>query len=260
MNWPRSGKPILLDLFCGAGGAAMGYHRAGFEVIGVDLNPMPRYPFMFVQANALNVLDTLILGGTTNDARLDDVIDWGYRRASFAAVHASPPCQRFSSISRCRPGLAEKYPNLIGPVRERLQVIDLPYIIENVPGAPLIEPVTLCGSQFNRCVTWPPHGDLMLRRHRNFEANFSIADAGAHDHSLLSMPVMGHGEPPGRRSRLKASGRPTTCCGYLKAASEVMGIDWMNRDEIAESIPPDYTEYIGGQLMQYIKTQMVLAA
>lgn len=113
-------KPRLLDLFCGAGGAAAGYHRAGFDVVGVDINPQPNYPFEFHQADAM----TFPLDG-------------------FDAIHASPPCQRYSRMSTSRPTLAATYPDLVAPIRERIE--RGPYVIENVPGAPLVDPLVLCG-------------------------------------------------------------------------------------------------------------------
>lgn len=113
-------KPMLPDLFCGAGGAAVGYHRAGFGIVGVDINPQPNYPFAFVQADALEYLKKY--GGV------------------FHAIHASPPCQHYSAMSQCRPGLAQKYPALIEPVREILDPLGRPYVIENVIGSPLKKP------------------------------------------------------------------------------------------------------------------------
>jgi DNA (cytosine-5)-methyltransferase 1 len=131
----------LLDLFCGAGGAGMGYHRAGFTVIGVDLNPQPHYPFEFHQADAL----TFPLDG-------------------YDAIHASPPCQHYSKMSLCKPGLADTYPDLVEPTRQRLAAAGVPYIIENVEGAPLIEPTRICGSGLG----------MRLQRHRLFETNWAM--------------------------------------------------------------------------------------
>src|SRR4030042_2837765 len=129
-------KPRLLDLFCGAGGAAMGYHRAGFEVVGVDIKPQPHYPFEFHQADALTF-------------PLDE----------FDAYHASPPCQAFTKYKNLRKDLPSRYPNLIPSTRRRLTDTDKPFVIENVEGSPLINPIVLCGSMFG----------LDVRRHRLFE-------------------------------------------------------------------------------------------
>ncbi|MDE3197585.1 MAG: DNA cytosine methyltransferase, partial [Acidobacteriota bacterium] len=137
-------EPRLLDLFCCAGGAGAGYGRAGFEVVGVDLKPQPRYPFEFRQADAL-ALDS-------------DFI------ASFDAIHASPPCQSYSDLAK-RNGNAHEWPRLVEPVRRMLQQSGLPYIIENVEGAPLLNPVVLCGTMFR---------GLRVLRHRLFESNFPI--------------------------------------------------------------------------------------
>ena len=137
-------KPRLLDLFCGAGGAAMGYSRAGFEVVGVDINPQKNYPFEFRQADAMEFLDDL------------DGLE------GYAAVHASPPCQAYSAGSRMRTGSAKVHPKLIEPIRDSLELLDISYVIENVVGAPLRRDFVLCGSMF----------DLPVRRHRIFETNW----------------------------------------------------------------------------------------
>src|SRR5688500_15798892 len=142
-------KPRLLDLFCGAGGAAMGYHRAGFEVMGVDINRQPHYPFEFIQADALWYL-----------AALEDKRHGLTAKDAFDVIHASPPCQLYSTVGK---QAAKKhditYPDLVGPTRELLVKSGLPYVIENVMGAPLISPIRLCGSSFG----------LDIRRHRRFE-------------------------------------------------------------------------------------------
>jgi DNA (cytosine-5)-methyltransferase 1 len=204
-------KPLLLDLFCGAGGAAMGYHRAGFDVVGVDINPQPNYPFEFHQADALEFL-----------ARGADRFD---------AVHASPPCQRYSAMSTCRPGLAQNYPDLVDPTRNIIEATGLPYVIENVPGSPLINPITLCGHMFG----------LELYRHRLFEVNFGLVEP-LHPPHLKPASKAGHWKP----------GTVMSISGHMAPiakAREVMGIDWTNREELAEAIPPAYTEYVGAQLL-----------
>jgi len=137
-------KLRLLDLFCCAGGAGTGYHQAGFDVVGVDINQQLNYPFTFVCADALKLDPEFI--------------------ASFDAIHASPPCQSYSDLAK-RNGNADDWPRLIEPVRELLIQTGLPYIIENVEGAPLINPVILCGTMFP---------GLRVIRHRLFEANFEI--------------------------------------------------------------------------------------
>jgi len=199
----------ILDLFCGAGGAAMGYHRAfpDAEIVGVDINPQPNYPFTFVRANA----DTYPLHG-------------------FDFVHASPPCQRYSAMSSCRPGLAADYPDLIGNIRAQLRWAGKPYVIENVPGSPLLDPVTLCGQMFG----------LELYRHRLFECSFTVP-APHHPPHLIPASKAGHWTP----------GTVMSVAGHVSPiakAREVMDIDWMTRDELSEAIPPAYTEYLGLQL------------
>jgi DNA (cytosine-5)-methyltransferase 1 len=203
-------KPRLLDLFCGAGGATRGYQLAGFHVTGVDVNPQPRYI-----GDEFHQTDALTFP-------LD----------GFDAIHASPPCQAHSAMSACRPGLAETYPDLIGQTRARLAETGLPYAIENVRGSPLRSPVWLCGFMFG----------LELYRHRGFESNI-----------LLMIPPHGRHTKPASKA---GHWRPGTVisvagnCAPIALAREAMGIDWTNRDELGESIPPAYTEHIGRQLLR----------
>jgi DNA (cytosine-5)-methyltransferase 1 len=200
----------LLDLFCGAGGASAGYHRAGFEVTGVDINPQKNYPFHFNHGDALEFLK-----------------EYG---VYFDAVHASPPCQRHSAMSHCRPGLADAYPDLIEPVRERLIELGRPWVIENVPGSPLKDPITLCGQMFGQ----------ELYRHRLFETSFDIPEPHHPEH-VMPASKAGHWRP----------GTVMSISGHIAPiakAREVMGIDWCNREELAEAIPPSYTEYVGKYL------------
>ena len=205
-------RPRLLDLFCGAGGAAMGYHLAGFEVVGVDIRPQPRFPFAFHQADAL-----------------------AFPLDGFDAIHASPPCQRFSAMTSCRPGLAGEYPDYVAAVRSALRATGLPYVIENVPGAPLENPVTLCGRMFG----------LRLYRHRLFESNVPLV-APPHPEHVIPASKAGHWKP----------GTIMSVAGHFAPVSEgraAMGITWMNRDEMGEAIPPAYTLWVGAHLMQHIK-------
>lgn len=221
-------RPRLLDLFCGAGGAAMGYHRAGFEVVGVDIAPQPNYPFEFRREDALRFLLTW------------RYMDHGHRAfalSGFDAIHASPPCQRFSAMSACRPGLAAKYQDFIGAIRVELRRSGLPYVIENVPGSPLIDPVMLCGRMFG----------LELYRHRLFESNVPLA-ARAHPAHVLPASRAGHWTP----------GTVMSVAGHvapMTKAREVMGIDWTTREELSEAIPPAYTEHVGAYLMAEINAR-----
>ena len=207
-------RPLLLDLFCGAGGAAMGYHRAGFDVIGVDIEPQPHYPFDFVQADAMTY------------PYLTD----------FDAIHASPPCQAYSVTASLH---TTEYPQLIDAIRGRLTATGLPYVIENVVGAPLHNWLQLCGSSFG----------LGVRRHRRFETSWPILFAPPCAHYLQPAPVdvTGTGGPAARAVHNGGGGihrKPRN----LAEARQVMGIDWMTRPELAEAIPPAYTEHIGGLL------------
>jgi DNA (cytosine-5)-methyltransferase 1 len=231
-------RPRLLDLFCGAGGAAMGYHRAGFEVVGVDINPQPHYPFEFYQADALDVLFDFARGELDSDIHRGELI---------TAIHASPPCQLYSTVGK---QAAKKhgitYPDLVEPTRTLLQKTGLPYVIENVMGAPLVSPILLCGSSFG----------LDIRRHRRFElGGFDI---------LLTPPCAHHWQKPRFRSMDKRrNGALQTVVGvhgHIKYKGErglreaAMGIDWMTPDELTEAIPPAYTEWIGRHLLQAIGT------
>lgn len=132
-------RPRLLDLFCGAGGCSVGYHRAGFDVVGVDINPQPRYPFEFQQADAL-------------DFSLD----------GYDAIHASPPCPHYANVTRWR-GNPDNHPALIEPVRRRLQAAGVPWVIENVRTRELNADLMLCGSMFG----------LPVRRHRYFQTSWA---------------------------------------------------------------------------------------
>jgi DNA (cytosine-5)-methyltransferase 1 len=202
-------KPRLLDLFCGAGGAAMGYHRAGFEVVGVDIVPQPNYPFEFHQHDALSVLRTHI---------------WG----PFDAIHASPPCQAYSWSAR---RWDKERADLVAPTRDLLQTIGLPYVIENVVGAPLVHPIRLCGEMFG----------LGVIRHRLFESNVPMVEPAHTRHrgtvkDGTYVTVAGHGGD-------NIKGR-----GSRGAKQSAMKIYWMSDEELNQAIPPAYTEWIGYHL------------
>lgn len=208
----KSRKPRLLDLFCGAGGASRGYADAGFDVVGVDIRPQPRYPFEFHQADAL----TFPLDG-------------------FDAIHASPPCQAY-----IRSGAVAKdgrHPKLIEPVRDRLASWGTAWVIENVPGAPLRPTFVLCGSMFG----------LSVRRHRLFELGFDgFALVPPCDHSK---PITGvYGNAHGSRGAW-----PSMLPSDRSTWRAAMGIDWMESRELALSIPPAYTRFIGRELMKEVE-------
>ena len=220
----------LLDLFCGAGGAAMGYHRAGFaEIVGVDINPQPRYPFEFVQSDWESALATI--PGMWGDEPY--------------AIHASPPCQRYSTMT-AKWGRQENHPDLVQPVQEALDAFaedGTPFVIENVSGAPLRNPVMLCGSMFG--LGAEGYG---LRRHRLFETSFDLWAPSSCAHVGPALPVYGHPGGSSKRDGLRFPG--------ISAWRAGMGIDWMNQHELAESIPPAYTEYIGRYLLAAVRDRV----
>lgn len=225
----RCHKPRLLDLFCGAGGAAMGYHRAGFDVVGVDIKPQPNYPFEFVQADVIEWMSVTPW-------------DWGY--LPFDAIHASPPCQRYSTATK-RNGNSDSHPDLIGPVRDLLKATGLPYVIENVVGAPLLDASTLCGSGFN--LGTKTH---QLRRHRMFEANWTILGSACYCAAISRPFIDVSGGGPTHKPRTDGAGG-RTYKGTADEAREAMGIPWMAKAELNEAIPPAYTQFIGTQLLTH---------
>jgi|SRR5581483_10168187 len=219
------GKFRLLDLFCCAGGASVGYHRAGFEVVGVDIKRQPNYPFSFVQADVLSLDERFI--------------------ASFDAVHASPPCQSYSDLAK-RNRNADAWPRLISPVRRMLIKTGLPYVIENVEGAPLRNPVMLCGTMFP---------GLRVLRHRLFEANFLILTPPHGKHPKVhtfDKRKSHYGKTDDMRDFVQVTGGGN--CS-IAAARDAMGIDWMTKPELNEAIPPAYTTWIGKQLLSHLNAK-----
>lgn len=208
----------LLDLYCGAGGAAMGYHQAGFEVVGVDIEPQPHYPFAFHQDDALRYLSNLESWVLT-----------------FDAVHASPPCKDHSKL-RHATGAVHGTGWLLDATRQALQHTGLPWVIENVPGSPMRADYRLCGCMF---------GLPGLRRERWFETSWHGFELRAPCHHVgETVTVAGHG----MQGREYAAGIRHTQDDRQRA----MGIDWMNRDELSQAIPPAYTRFIGEQLIQQL--------
>lgn len=218
-------RPVLLDLYCGAGGASVGYAQAGFEVIGVDIAPMPRYPFRFVQGDALDVLAGADL------------------LPPFDAIHASPPCQDHTTLAAVTGGNGTGW--MLDATRRALLQLGRPYVIENVPGAEMPGALVLCGSEFGLRTTTSHHGEVWLRRHRQFESNvFLVGAGGCNCRGRKNVPVYGNGVA-GNRTKLRGS-------GMAQAAREVMGIDWMIRDELDQAIPPAYCKFIGEQLLAHL--------
>lgn len=229
-------RPRLLDLFCGAGGCGKGYAGAGFEVVGVDIAPQPRYPFVCHQGGGLAWLETFVCSGAWPDG------------ATYDAVHASPPCPGYSTLAAMHPD--RTWPKLIAPVRDLLEQTGVPWVIENVEGAPLATAptldgrygVVLCGSMFGLGVE---RG--FLRRHRLFETTFPVAQPSC-SHRGMAVGVYGHGGHSGKHRML-----------YRAEASQAMDIDWMNRDELADAIPPAYTEHIGRFLLSAVRARQEAA-
>lgn len=219
----------ILDLYCKAGGAGYGYHLAGFEVVGVDIANIKRYPFEFIKRDALEVL---------NDAEF---------LAGFDAIHASPPCQTHSATKHLRnaQGNTSSKLDLIPQTRAGLIASGLPYIIENVPGAPLIDPVLLCGSSFG----------LKVRRHRLFESNVELTGLPC-DHKSQGKPVGVYGSMNDTAQGVdKATGRYViggSTAKTVEEAREAMGIDWMLWGDLVEAIPPAYTKHLGLQLIEHL--------
>jgi DNA (cytosine-5)-methyltransferase 1 len=234
--------PRLLDGCCGAGGAARGYVTAGFEVHGIDSNPRLREDYLKSGAVSFTVADIM-----------DVLADVAYMR-SFDAIHCSFPCQFYSQMSRCRPGLAAQYPDLIGPGRELLERAAIPYVIENVGAARpwLKDPVVLCGVMFGRPVY----------RHRLFEAGNGItlaqppapwqqrASATPYNKECrwnhpVAAAKAGHWKP----------GYYVSVSGHERKepVREAMAIDWMrNRDDVKEAVPPYMTLEIGRQILEQL--------
>lgn len=217
-------RPLLLDLFCCAGGAAVGYHRAGFDVVGVDITDQPRYPFEFWQIDALApAVERNLLAGR------------------FAAVHASPPCQRFSDLAH-RNGNADDWPDLVAPIRAMLERVGLPYVIENVEGAPLLDPVTLCGTMFD---------ELRVIRHRLFESNVPLSAPPHGPHPLVfthDKRKAHYGQLDQDTAYVQVTGGGNCSVANKRAA---MGMPWATGKECNEAIPPAYTEHIGRQLIEH---------
>jgi DNA (cytosine-5)-methyltransferase 1 len=226
----------ILDLFCGAGGCSMGYSRAfpDAAIVGVDINPQPRYPFSFVQADAMT-----------------------YPLDGFDFIHASPPCQAYTTM-RVMPN-AGVHPELVGPTRVRLQATGLPWVMENVPGAPLNagppslftdeSGVVLCGTMFGL-----NDGTFELRRHRLFESNVPLVQLACR-HRL---PVIGfYGDHARTRQRTVNGNRDrggdiTGIARKMPLVRDLLGIDWMTWHEATQAIPPAYTEFIGHALAAHL--------
>lgn len=209
----------LLDLYCKAGGASKGYQLAGFEVVGVDIKKQKRYPYEFIQADCLELMK-----------------DMDFLR-SFDVIAASPPCQTHSITQHLRnaQGKSTDKIDLIPQTREALVASGKPYVIENVPGSPLINPIRMCGSAFG----------LKVRRHRLFESNIQLTSSIC-NHKEQGKPVGIYGS---MRDEIPGGGHTAKT---IEQAREAMGIDWMIWGELVEAIPPVYTENIGKQILDVL--------
>ncbi len=215
-------RPLrLLDCFSGAGGAAVGYSRAGFtEILGVDNRPQPHYPFAFRQADALEFLA-------------------GVRPGEYALIHCSPPCQGYSRM-RHLPWLAgREWPLLIEPLRDILRQTGTPYVIENVVGAPLLDPVCLCGRMFA----------LPLYRHRLFECSEWILHPVHSPHR----ETIGSGRLLNHRARPNRQGMVSVIRGDADAGRRALDVPWMTRDECCQAVPPAYTKWLGSRLLEAMR-------
>lgn len=234
-------RPKILDLFCCAGGAGMGYDRAGFDVYGVDIDPQPRYPFAFHVGDALAVLDLLQAGFAVPFVRKDGNVEWLYFE-DFAVIHASPPCQAYSSMKHMPD--SKEHAELIEPTRDALIALGKPWVIENVVGAPLIDSVILCGSMFGLGAA-----GFNLQRHRQFESNIALTAPGVCNHDGPTIGVYG-GHVRCRSSKFwRSTGADFPGMDKKALANEAMGIDWMTMNQLSEAIPPAYTEHVGSQII-----------
>lgn len=207
-------RPRLLDAFCCQGAASKGYSDAGFDVVGIDIDPQPRYPYEFELGDAVQFIR-----------------DHGHE---FDVIHASPPCQRYSKAQRIQ---GREHPDLIAATRAALLAVGVPYVIENVEEAraELINPAMLCGAAFG----------LRTYRHRLFEVNIHLEVPLHYEHTVRTVK-MGRAVQPG--DFYHAVGN-FSGVDYIR---EDMGVPWMNRDGIRECIPPLYAEFIGSQLIEHL--------
>lgn len=220
-------RPKLLDLFCGAGGCSVGYHRAGFDVAGVDREAHPDYPYALTEADAMAVLaDVGFLG-------------------QFNVIHASPPCQGYTTMSnrwRGNGGAADSHDTLIAEVRHYLEEWGGVYVIENVPGArkDMRNPITLRGGMFG----------LGVDRPRLFESNVALT---VPPNAKVVNPVGVYGKLDGRRLFTRKDGTEQRAARTLEQGQAAMGIDWMQWHDLTEAIPPAFTEHIGRELMSHLE-------
>jgi DNA (cytosine-5)-methyltransferase 1 len=259
-----SGRPRLLDLFCCEGGASTGYHRAGFDVYGVDLfryrgadgklkgYRQQRYPFASHQGDVLDVMRRMLRGEAIEFTHPDGRVE-SLTLADFDAIAASPPCQLYSITANAHNTV---HPDLVAPTRALLIEAGLPYVMENVEGAPLIEPLMICGSMFRMRATDSDGLVVWLKRHRLFESNVFLLAPGMCDHprDILCAGVYGNGSPSRDAAKARSGGYTPPSQGVRNT---LMGIDWMSRNGLSQSIPPAYTAFIGAQLIDHLASERV---
>ena len=272
-------RPKLLDGCCCEGGTHVGYERAGFDVYGIDLfvdYSRKRYPGPSYQGDVVLVLVLLLAGQQIPFTHRDGSVEW-LGLADFAAVHVSPPCQHASAGTRAiRSAGAKDYPALIEPLRYLLRQTGLPYVIENVKGAALLDPVMLCGSMFALRAVDEDGMPLRLERHRLFEASFPLTPPGVpHWHSPYMWPAGVYGGSR-RAKRLRDdetlaelaprdrhAARHVRKGGYVprsvRVRRELLGIDWMTARGMDQAVPPAYAEHVGRQLLAHLNREDVAA-
>lgn len=212
---PKKKNYKLLDLYCCGGGCSMGYHKAGFEVVGLDKHPQSKYPFEFILGDAVKFLEGDL--------------------SEYDAISASPPCQAYTKAGQVERSRGKVYPDLVGETRRLLVNTGKPYVIENVPGSPLENPVLLCGSMFG----------LKTYRHRLFESNVPFSVPFHPEHVAKNAKM---GRPVKEGEFIQVVGH----FSGVKFAQDAMGIDWLGQKELAQAIPPSYTEFLGKQLIDYL--------
>lgn len=221
------GDPLIYDFCCKAGGTSAGYSRAGFRVVGVDREPQPNYPFEFIQADL-------------RDFDVSDLLTSGA-----VAVVGSPPCWKFTDLARQN---KREYEDFIPELRDLFVRSGLPYVIENVEGAPLRGPFTLCGTMFP---------GLRVSRHRDFEANFPVRPVPPHRkhplHYTMDKRKAHYGQLDEWKDFVTVTGGGNCSAA---AAADAMGIGWMTKDEMNQAVPPAYTEWIGRRLMEHIRSNV----
>jgi DNA (cytosine-5)-methyltransferase 1 len=255
-------RPKMLDLYCCEGGSWRGWTDAGFDTLGIDTfeeYSQKRYPGASFKGDAILALVRLLAGECLPFTHPDGTVEW-LGRADFIAASSSPPCQHASAGTRSiRKTEASKYPALINPTRWLLQQTGLPYVIENVRGADLINPVELCGCMFDLKAVDTDGITLHLQRPRRFESNFPITPPRDHDHA----DHLWVGGSYGGARRDKYEAKYIRKGGYVPSIPvqrELLGIDWMTQKGMYQSLPPAYTHHIGLQLMAYLQDQQAVAA